>query len=151
MEIVLNGSGEGTGLIVRIISDAIAIGVAYTLSFIGCDIIYNDFSLSQSLKSAYWFFLGPFLWRWGTAIPWVFDILRNFVKGKWTSIKASLVGWVEGMLPSWAPSFLILPAVGYVADLTDLDGEQMIDSYRYIQRIRFSDLPSSSQEQQQMT
>lgn len=139
-EILLNN----TGIITRIIEDAIAIGVTYTFSFVGCDIIYNDFSLSQSIKSAYWFFLGPFLWKWGTAIPWVFEILKNFVEGKWNSIKSSLTGWVEGLLPSWlgfATTSLILAPVSLVGDLIDADGDDMIDNYEYIKEKRFSDLP----------
>lgn len=125
------------GLIASLIGDAIAIGSAYIISFIGCDIIYNDFSLSQSIKSAYWFFLGPFLWRWGTAIPWVFEILKNFLKGKWDSIKDSFLDWIKGSLPSWIPSFLVIPPMTMIADITDLDGPQMIDNYKYIQSIHF--------------
>lgn len=119
------------GIVGRLIGDAITIGVAYALSFIGCDLIYNDFSLSQSIKSAYWFFLGPFLWRWGTAVPWVFDILKNFVEGKWTSIKGKFLDWVEGEIPS------ILFIASPVADLIDENGEDMIDNYQYIQERRF--------------
>ncbi len=119
------------GIVGRLIGDAITIGVAYALSFIGCDLIYNDFSLSQSIKSAYWFFLGPFLWRWGTAVPWVFDILKNFVEGKWTSIKGKFLDWVEGEIPS------ILIVASPVADLIDENGEDMIDNFQYIQERRF--------------
>lgn len=119
------------GIVGRLIGDAITIGVAYALSFIGCDLIYNDFSLSQSIKSAYWFFLGPFLWRWGTAVPWVFDILKNFVEGKWTSIKGKFLDWVEGEIPS------ILIIASPVADLIDANGEDMIDNFQYIQERRF--------------
>jgi len=135
-EIILSYS---PGIIGRIISDAIAVGVAYTLSFVGCDLIYNDFSLSQSIKSSYWFFLGPFLWRWGTAIPWVFEILKNFVEGKWSSIKDSFVHWVEGSLPSWVPTFIVEPTASLAAELIDADGEQMIDNYNYIQKQRFQE------------
>lgn len=119
------------GIVGRLIGDAITIGVAYALSFIGCDLIYNDFSLSQSIKSAYWFFLGPFLWRWGTAVPWVFDILKNFVEGKWTSIKGKFLDWVEGEIPS------ILIIAPPIADLIDENGEDMIDNFQYIQERRF--------------
>lgn len=122
------------GIVGRLIGDAITIGVAYALSFVGCDLIYNDFSLSQSIKSAYWFFLGPFLWRWGTAVPWVFDILKNFVEGKWTSIKDKFVDWVEGEIPS------ILFIAPPIADLIDANGEDMIDNYQYIQERRFMDM-----------
>lgn len=126
------------GIIGRLIGDAITIGIAYTLSFIGCDFIYNDFSLSQSIKSAYWFFLGPFLWRWGTAVPWVFDILKNFLEGKWTSIKGSFIDWVEEKFPSW--SLAIMPSPSFLADMIDENGEEMIDNYQYIQERRFQDM-----------
>lgn len=129
------------GIVARLIGDAITIGVAYALSFIGCDLIYNDFSLSQSIKSAYWFFLGPFLWRWGTAVPWVFDILKNFVEGKWTSIKTKFLDWVESEIPSM---FIIASPI---ADIIDDNGESMIDNYQYIQEKRFQDMkqPEPSQ------
>lgn len=129
------------GIVARLIGDAITIGVAYALSFIGCDLIYNDFSLSQSIKSAYWFFLGPFLWRWGTAVPWVFDILKNFVEGKWTSIKGKFIDWVEGEIPS------ILFIASPIADLIDANGEDMIDNYQYIQERRFMDMKQPEEQQ----
>ena len=124
---ILNGS---PGIVWDLIGDAITIGVAYVVSFIGCDVIYNDFSISQSIKSSYWFFLGPFLWRWGTAIPWVFDILKNFIEGKWTSIKGSFLNWAEGELPSWM--LMVMPSPSFIADMIDANGEEMIDNYQYI-------------------
>jgi len=130
------------GIVGRLIGDAITIGVAYALSFVGCDLIYNDFSLSQSIKSAYWFFLGPFLWRWGTAVPWVFDILKNFVEGKWTSIKGKFLDWAEGELPSWM--LTVMPPPSLIADMIDDNGEAMIDNYQYIQEKRFQDMKQPS-------
>ena len=118
----------GMGIIARILNDVIAGVVAYAVSFIGCDLIYHDFSLSKSLKSAYWFFLGPFLWKWGKAIPFVFNILKNFVEGKWQSIKDKFIDWAEGFLPSW-----MMVAVPPVADIIDSAGPSMIESFQYIQ------------------
>ncbi len=132
---ILNGS---PGIVWDLIGDAITIGVAYVVSFIGCDVIYNDFSISQSIKSSYWFFLGPFLWRWGTAIPWVFDILKNFIEGKWTSIKGSFLNWAEGELPSWM--LMVMPSPSFIADMIDANGEEMIDNYQYIQERRFPEM-----------
>jgi hypothetical protein len=131
------------GIVARLIGDAITIGVAYALSFVGCDLIYNDFSLSQSIKSAYWFFLGPFLWRWGTAVPWVFDILKNFVEGKWTSIKGKFLDWAEGELPSW---MLTVMPPSIIADMIDDNGDDMIDNYQYIQEKRFQDMKQPSSD-----
>jgi len=125
------------GIISRLIGDAITIGIAYAISFIGCDLIYHDFSLSQSIKSAYWFFLGPFLWRWGTAVPWVFDILKNFLEGEWSSIKGKFVDWAEGELPSWM--LAVMPPPSLLADMIDENGDTMIESFQYIQERRFQD------------
>lgn len=129
MSIILKDtSGVTLGIIGRILNDVIAGVLAYTLTFIGCDLIYNDFNLQQSIKSSYWFFLGPFLWRWGTAIPFILEILKNFVEGKWNSIKGKLIDWAEGIIPG-----LMLPVVPYVGDLIDSAGPSMIENYKYIE------------------
>jgi len=130
------------GLVVKLIGDVISIGVAYAISFVGCDFIYNDFSLSQSIKSAYWFFLGPFVWEWGTAVPWIFEILKNLTKSEWTSIKKTFIDWVDQELPDW--TLAVLPPPTLVADMIDDNGPSMIENFQYIQERRFGDFKQSA-------
>lgn len=95
------------GILTRLITDGVALIAAYCLSFIGCDLVYNHFSLRQSLKSAYWFFLGPFLWRWGTAIPWVFECLKALWKEEKGKIAEAFLDWVKSVNPF--SLFTVLP------------------------------------------
>jgi hypothetical protein len=64
-------------LLGRFITDALALLVGYGINFIGCDLMYHDWNLQQSLRGAYWFFLGPILYVWGTAIPWVMAWIKT--------------------------------------------------------------------------
>lgn len=52
----------------NIIIDGLALFAFYSLNFIACDFVYHNFNLQQSIKGAYWFILGPFLFIAGPAI-----------------------------------------------------------------------------------
>lgn len=132
------------GLVVKLIGDVVSIGVAFVVSFVGCDFIYNDFSLSQSIKSSYWFFLGPFVWEWGTAVPWVFEILKNFAKGEWTSVEKAFVDWAEGLFPSW--SLVALPPPSLVGSMIDDNGMDMLENFEYIRNRRFPEIGLGKQQ-----
>lgn len=122
-----------SGIIVRIIGDVIAFGLAYTFSFIGCDVIYNNFRISQSVKSAYWFFLGPFLWKWQTAIPWVVVLLKNLVSKEWTKVEDKLKDYLDGLL-----FFSVVPESSkkMIARSVDEQQEAILENFSYLQNVR---------------
>ena len=127
MEILTVSNKQTIGILGRILTNVIALGVSYALSFIGCDLIFNHFSLQQSIKSAPWFLLGPFLWRWGTAVPWLFEIVKNFLENKWDSVKEKLLEWFEQKI-----GLVYLPGIESFAETLDTKyGPALIENMRY--------------------
>lgn len=118
------------GLLGRVLTDVIALGVSYLLSFIGCDLIFNHFRIQQSLKSAYWFLLGPFLWRWGTALPWLYKLLKNLLNGVWQSIEEDLLDWLENK--KLITTFTTRSLRRNISQSVDKQGPAMIENFNYL-------------------
>lgn len=75
--------GNSQSLLGALIIDVASIFIGYTVNFIACDFIYHSFNVQQSIKGAYWFFLGPILYMFGTTIPWIMGLIKTlFLKTK---------------------------------------------------------------------
>ena len=74
------------------LGDLIAIFIAYTVNFIGCDLIYNSFNLHQTIKGGYWFILGPVLY-W---FPTLFKGLKKLIIYDLKQVKAKIIAWWNG-------------------------------------------------------
>lgn len=126
-EVVLS---YAAGPITKIIGDVVALGVSYVISFVGCDLMFNHFRIQQSLRSAYWFFLGPFLWKWGKAIPWVYELLKNLAKNQWNKIEDKLKEYLDSKLP-WN-LFVNTGFNSMVAKSVDKQSSQILDNFQYL-------------------
>ena len=127
--LIAGTSVQNEGILGRIIIDAVAFGISYVTCFIGCDLVFNHFSLQQSLKSSYWFFLGPFLWKWGTAIPWVYAIIKNMIENEWKKVEGELIDWIKNqLLFTYVPE----PLITGVAKKVDDMGPQILDNFSYL-------------------
>lgn len=80
-------------LLKNLIIDGLALFAFYSINFIACDLVYHNFNLQQSIKGAYWFILGPFLYIAGPAVKKLEFIikeerkkLQNKIKGIWHKI-----------------------------------------------------------------
>lgn len=75
--------GNSNSVLQGLITDVVALLAGYVINFVGCDLIYHNFNIQQSIKGSYWFFLGPILYMFGTTIPWVMALIKTlFIKAK---------------------------------------------------------------------
>ena len=78
------------GFLSRLIIDGLSIAVAYFFTFVACDLTYNDFSIVQSIKSSYWFVLGPMLYMYDNIIPLLEKIIQKETKIILEDVKEAL-------------------------------------------------------------
>lgn len=83
-------SSTGPSILGRLLIDGLALVASYTLNFIVCDLFYHDFNLQQSLKGAYWFFLGPVLYVFGTTFSWVEAWIKALIYKEKNKLKGIL-------------------------------------------------------------
>ena len=49
--------GNTNSVLLGLITDVVALLAGYIINFVGCDLIYHNFDIQQSIKGSYWFFL----------------------------------------------------------------------------------------------
>lgn len=101
---LLTGSPLG-----KLILNVLSLGAAYCLNFVACDLLYHDFNIQQSLKGAYWFYLGPVLFVFGPTLKWVQAWLKSLIFKTKSKIKKALQDFVDDHLPPIFHSFTAIP------------------------------------------
>ena len=90
MASILKTSSTGPSILGRLLIDGLTLVASYTLNFIVCDLFYHDFNLQQSLKGAYWFFLGPVLYVFGNTLAWVEAWIKALIYKEKNKLKGIL-------------------------------------------------------------
>jgi len=132
------------GILLDLIEYVAAIVIAYGVNFIGCDLIYHDFDVSQALKGSYWFILGPFLYIFGTTIPWVAGLIKVLFLKVERELKDLFSGWWDDHDPFKAIGLDSTPTVNrYLAEpfFSEESIGKMQDNVSYLKSIgRYSSI-----------